>query len=973
MAQEKVESSAAAKKEMAPQNKRRKELGVEVHNFDGDSGYFFSAEDSRYIRGLTTELELEKRFNVGTGHFERSDRMNLLRRSKLFLARRSFADLSEENRPKLYGAKNKIETVLDCFPSVKYSYSSSLPPKVVMRNHGIPEEFYGRCKPNEVRYFDVCCAPDGSSKKARMSDVSRSANIRLDPMDAPRQLFIYRCRIRRCIAWGYSVGLVPIMMTLTIFHRWNPLRGLLRVLSRSWDRFFASGRPAVTRTKQMGVQAYIRRLEETITNGKGTQGYNSGWHPHYHVILFVPKENLSLISDMEEELQEAWFEIVNHFFAKEFGEEIDPSYASAFKKHGLVFSRYSDFDMKPSERKKSRCVRFAKRRKNGKRPIRPVDDSDYMAKTVGCDPQMLYTGESEMTSIHAKNSRIPFDLLCDDTAENNDLWVEYAIATKGLRSFVFSRGLGGRVRKYFEAHPERDSVKSFVKSDKVVAQLDNNVYHLLYRTCTVDKMLRVAVKGYDSLCDWFTEFYLNLGYTVSDITDDMMPLPPGTCSPFGDRLDILTLYRMSRIKSNDITVKTPCASVRDGEARAEKKSNTKRPRDAKIFKESTTSAISATQFQTTVSAPSPFATTSPTVTTSTLQLKTASSSATASGTSSHPIQLELQFYPDAPCASVRDGEARAEKKSNTKRPRDAKIFKESTTSAISATQFQTTVSAPSPFATTSPTVMTSTPQSKTASSSTDTSPLSTSVEPSSVSAPSITTTDTVTHSTVIESSSPSASAVAADFPLAPASSSANVEFSSAANDSVSASAPPVSSQSSDEDSLDDDASDIYDSASADAARKEDKEDLPGEGFLLDARTRHIRLLKNISDALVTHRLCGQNISQETLDMVAESLEKELQVVLANPDAKLSKFDDIPSAPSVPDDFSDSDEVWMSSESYSPFEKFDDNSIEARLNEVSNSKWYPDWYKARLRNLKASSDCAAANSASVADIHKRHSS
>ena len=846
MVAEKVESSVAtAKKEMAPQNKRRKELGIEVHNFDGDSNYFFSADDSRYIRGLTTELDLEKRFQVGSGHFERSDRMNLLRRSKLFLARRSFADLSEENRPKLYGAKNKIETVLDCFPSVKYSYSSSLPPKVVMRNHGIPEDFYGHRKPNEVRYFDVCCAPDGSSKKARMSDVSRSANIRLDPMDAPRQLFIYRCRIRRCITWGYSVGLVPIMMTLTIFHRWNPLRGLLRVLSRSWDRFFASGRPAVTRTKQMGVQAYIRRLEETITDGKDTQGYNSGWHPHYHVILFVSKDKLSLISDMEEELQEAWFEIVNHFFAEEFGEEIDPSYASSFKKHGLVFSRYSDVDLKSSARKKSRCVRFAKKRKNGKRPIRPVDDSDYMAKTVGCDPKVLYTGESEMTSIHAKNSRIPFDLLCDDTAGNNDLWVEYALATKGLRSFVFSRGLGGRVRDYFEAHPERDSVKSFVKSDKVVAQLENDAYRLLYRACKVDEMLRVAVRGYDSLCDWFKDFYLKLGYSVDEITDEMLPLPPNTCSPFGDTVDVLTFVKRAK---DELKVKVPHSSSRDGAVRAEKKSNTKRPRDAKNFNESTTSAMTSTQ----------------------TQPQSSEQSASPSSSAAPPASI-VSF------AST--------------------LVDESAPIVVEPIESSVPVESVTPLS-----------------------------------------TDTV--------SSPLASVD--DFPLA--------------------SAPPVSSQSSDEDSLDEDVSDV----DADSEAVDSNEDLPDAGVVLDSKTKYIRMLKHISDARVTLSLCEMNVSAETLEIVETLLKSQLEVALSDSGAKPSELspaqdtisesevDDFPTAATFTDESLDFDDVWISSESYDPFGKFDDNSLDARYAEVSTSKWYPDWYKQRLKNLKANADCAAAN-------------
>ncbi|MBR1645362.1 MAG: hypothetical protein IJ685_01165, partial [Selenomonadaceae bacterium] len=529
-------------KNMCPQNKRRKELGIQVHCWENNQDYFFAGDKSRYLRGNSSEEFMDNiRSFVGDGILGRSERMKLLRRAKAFLARRSFADLSDDCKPKLYGAKNKIETVLDCFPSVKHSYSSFLPSRVVVRNHGLPEEKFRRA--GELRFIDVSCAPDGSSKKARLSDLSRSANIRLDPMDAPRQLFIYRCRIRRCLSWGYAQGLVPVMMTLTVFHRWHPLKKLLRVISGAWDHCFSSGRPATLRMNRMGVQAYIRRLEETITSGVDSGGYNSGWHPHYHVILFVPADKVSVLSDMEDELRAAWFDSVNRSFIREFGECIDSSYANSFRKHGLFFSRYSIYEDNGGSLFDG--LTFSDKVDEGsyKCPIRPVDDSEYMAKIFGCDPCCLYSGDSELTSIHVKNSRIPFDLLREDTAANNDLWVEYALATKGVRCFVFSRGLEAGVQKYFDEHPDKDSVKRFVKSDKVVAQIGTSVYDLLYRTFKVEEMLKVAVRGYEALCSWFRVFYLELGFALDDITDDMMPFPPSTYTPFGTDFDYLSFYQ----------------------------------------------------------------------------------------------------------------------------------------------------------------------------------------------------------------------------------------------------------------------------------------------------------------------------------------------------------------------------------------------------------------------------------------------
>ena len=377
-----------------------------------------------------------------------------------------------------------------------------------------------------------------------MSELSRSGSIRLDPVDSLRQLFLYRLRIQKCISWAYSVKLVPVMMTLTVFHRWHPLKGLLNVLRKAWNYFFTGTRAATERSCRMGLQGYIRRSEETINNisRSDSDGYNSGWHPHYHVILFIPRDKVSVVSDMEPELREAWFKAVNRYFVKEFGEEIDPSYANAFRKHGLFFSRCRD------DKRREQSIDYltiSQTHENNKftvsidgdshlgcfsadfsddddDPLRQVDDSDYMAKTFGCDSGCVYGGDKEMSSSSLKSSRVPFDLLLEDTAENNDLWVEYALATKGVRSFIFSHGLERRVKEYFEAHPERNPVKPFVKSHDVVAQLDSRVYHLLYQNFKVDEMLRAAADGYDALCSWFKNFYLELGFSEADIVEDMI-------------------------------------------------------------------------------------------------------------------------------------------------------------------------------------------------------------------------------------------------------------------------------------------------------------------------------------------------------------------------------------------------------------------------------------------------------------------
>lgn len=516
-------------KKMAAQNKRRSELGVRLNIWEDEYSSFSSA-DSRYSSARSSDC-------LGGEKLTRSDRWKLLRRSKNFLARRSvdvecFDSLTPFFRRKHADWRDKGFPLLDYFSGLKYSYSAPLPVRVISQRRG-DDVVSGR-----VGYFDLSFDAGSSAKKARVSDLVRSRSIRLDPVDSPKQMFLYRLRIQRCIAWGYSLGFVPVMMTLTLFHRWHPLKGLLNVLSKAWNYFFTGTRMATRRAEKIGLVAYIRRAEETINNKSrrddGSCGYNSGWHPHYHVILFVPRDKVSVLSSMEDEFRDAWVQAVNRYFELEFGEKIPSSYESSFRRHGLFFSRCFDshnvqsnelVDDKPEVRP----------------PLRHVDDSEYVAKIFGCEANTLYSGDSELTSTGVKGSIIPFDLLCEDTAENNDLWVEYALATKGVKSFFFSRGLERKVQLYFEMFPDRDPVKPLEKKDNVVAQISRDAYHFLYRSFKVDEMLRVATKGYEAVREWCYQVYIDSGMSADDITEDMLPQPPGSHSwVIGERRRHLT-------------------------------------------------------------------------------------------------------------------------------------------------------------------------------------------------------------------------------------------------------------------------------------------------------------------------------------------------------------------------------------------------------------------------------------------------
>ena len=402
------------------------------------------------------------------------------RASKRYLSKRSIEDMGKLypklDKRKEWNKWRKVETLLDLFTAVKYSHSSMTPET---------------CRKGST---EIVCNDDG--KKARVANIMRSHSIRLDPVEAPGELYKYRLRIDRVIDWAYKNNIVPVMMTLTIFHRWHQLEPLCRVLQKSWTDLFSGGSKGLNRAETIGLQGYIRRMEETINDGE-CGATNAGWHPHYHVLLLIPRDKIEILSSYEEDLKIAWVELMCKYFAEEFGEEIPRSYLPALMEHGLVISRYN----------------------NGKYQgkIREVHDSDYFAKIMGYDPTEVYGGDKEVTASFQKHSKIPFDLLFEETAANIDLWCEYAIATKGMPSIMFSYGLQKKVDEYFKTHTSNQtSLYNHgleAPKEKVIAHIDNETYKFLYKNYLLEQTQKIAAeKGYNGLEEWFKIIREEFGY-----------------------------------------------------------------------------------------------------------------------------------------------------------------------------------------------------------------------------------------------------------------------------------------------------------------------------------------------------------------------------------------------------------------------------------------------------------------------------
>lgn len=467
---------------------RRRKLGVGIFNEEREAWYDRSPLGSF----LKSPKSLPHKFVSDYDEIFRQNIWLLHANAKKALAARSILDLSPEIQERLSHLERRrewnlwrgAEKLLDYFPSFKFS-DSKLP---------------------------STCNPDGNvklmcstKKKGRFAGVARSRAIWIDAVEARKLLFKHRLRIQDYIDWGYKQNYIPIMMTLTIYHRWHDLSNLIEILTKAWNEFTSDNLKRRKIFKDM-VQAWVRRLEITINDGNDETYSNKGWHPHFHAILFVPKDKLKELSDTEQEWRDAWTKAVCHQFEKVEGEVVGEGFVNALRRHGLLFSRDKDNN------------------------LRHVKDSKYLAKILGYDDSAVFGGDKEMTSDSVKDSKTPFDLLLfpELPAENIDLFCEYAVATKGLPAFRTSKGLEKQVREYFAEHPRKcDNAPR--PDETIIATISEEVYQFLYHNFKLEELKAQLSKGYDAVCDWFKGTFTELGCPeLCDVPLAMPARPPNS-------------------------------------------------------------------------------------------------------------------------------------------------------------------------------------------------------------------------------------------------------------------------------------------------------------------------------------------------------------------------------------------------------------------------------------------------------------
>ena len=242
--------------------------------------------------------------------------------------------------------------------------------------------------------------------KANYTNVMRCANAWGCPVCAAIISEHRKCEVKEAMDWWKKQGGSVLLLTLTVPHYSDTdIKQLKKDLKKAYGKFFKGVRASKDMFERWQIKHYISCFE--ITHG------SNGFHPHYHVLLFVPYSlGKQSLPGIKQDMYKVWKDCCLKAGLDE------PS-----EKHGL--------DLQAGN-----------------------DAANYVAK---------WGLEHEMTKGHIKkgkeNSRTPFDILRSYTDSENEadanLFKLYYFAFKGTRQLNWSKGLKSWLAKQKKKKPIR--------------------------------------------------------------------------------------------------------------------------------------------------------------------------------------------------------------------------------------------------------------------------------------------------------------------------------------------------------------------------------------------------------------------------------------------------------------------------------------------------------------------------------------
>jgi hypothetical protein len=260
-----------------------------------------------------------------------------------------------------------------------------------------------------------------SRNKANYSNIMRCANAWGCPVCAAIISEHRKCEVKEAMDWWQGQGGSVLLLTLTVPHySHTDIKQLKKDLKKAYSKFFKGVRASKDMFAKWQIEHYISCFE--ITHGE------NGFHPHYHILLFIPYAvGIGSHIGMEQDMYAVWKDCCTKSGLDE------PS-----QKHGLHLQAGDDA-------------------------------SNYVAK---------WGLEHEMTKGHVKKgkkeSRTPFDILrsYDESGDEKEanLFRLYYFAFKGTRQLNWSKGL-----KKLSSNGQEE------KTDQEIVDDTDNVAEMLFK------------------------------------------------------------------------------------------------------------------------------------------------------------------------------------------------------------------------------------------------------------------------------------------------------------------------------------------------------------------------------------------------------------------------------------------------------------------------------------------------------------
>ena len=256
--------------------------------------------------------------------------------------------------------------------------------------------------------------------KANYSNIMRCANAWGCPVCAAIISEHRKTEVKEAMDWWKKQGGEVLLLTLTVPHySHTDIKQLKKDLKKAYSKFFKGVRASKDMFSKWMIEHYISCFE--ITHG------DNGFHPHYHVLLFIPYSiGVGSLSLMQADMFKVWENCC-----------LKAGLGAPSQKHGLHLQAGNEA-------------------------------GNYVSK---------WGLEHEMTKGHVKkgkkDSRTPFDILrsFDATGDEKEanLFRLYYFAFKGQRQLNWSKGLKKLVSKSEE------------KTDQEIVDDTDNVAEMLFK------------------------------------------------------------------------------------------------------------------------------------------------------------------------------------------------------------------------------------------------------------------------------------------------------------------------------------------------------------------------------------------------------------------------------------------------------------------------------------------------------------